>query len=205
MTAVALRALPVPDCEPPDDLTPATHHRGTPEPGPPRVRAVQGVLSLVVDNGRAGTLMRTFAPADVRQPVDQVPGAPDRHASTEHDQDFGPRRTATGGLPSAGDWGRMLAQVVVEVMCAQRPAPQLLRHTSQRVYDQIVSQTLPPGRRGAGAARRRPRVTSVLVCEPADGVAELSAVVHGQYRVQALALRLEGRDGRWRVTALECG
>ncbi len=190
MTAVALRALPAPDCEPPDDLTPATHLRGVTDTRP-RVRTVQGVLSLVVD----------------RRPDDRGPGhEDDTSRPDDHDaRDFGPRRTATDALPSAHDWGRRLVQVVVEVMCSQRPASQLLRHTSQPVYNQVVSQTLPPVRRGAGAQRRRPRVTSVRVCEPVDGVAELSAVVHGQYRVQAMALRLEGRDGRWRVTALECG
>lgn len=39
-----------------------------------------------------------------------------------------------------------------------------------------------------------------------DGVAEISTVVLGQYRVQALAVRLRRRrDGRWQVTALEAG
>lgn len=189
MTAVALRALPAPDCEPPDDLTPATHHHGGTSTRP-RMNAVQGVLSLVVDGRTAGL----------------GPGTPTAASTGDAGSEgFGPRRTASDDLPAAPDWGRRLVQVVVEVMCSQRPASQLLRHTSQRVYDQVVSQTLPPVRRGAGAQRRRPRVTSVRVCEPADGVAELSAVVHGQYRVQAMAMRLEGRDGRWRVTALECG
>lgn len=190
MTAVALRALPVPDCEPPVDLLPAPHHRGP--RSRPRVRAVQGVLSLVVD--RADDTR-------VRPGVDHEIA----HDHDVDDRDFGPRRTASSDLPPVQEWGRRLVQVVVEVMCSQRPASQLLRHTSQPVYDRVVSQTLPPARRGAGAQRRRPRVTSVRVCEPADGVAEISAVVHGQYRVQAMALRLEGRDGRWRVTALECG
>ena len=98
-----------------------------------------------------------------------------------------------------------MVQVVVEVMCGVRPSAQLLRWTSESVYNDVLAQTLPAQRPGATPARRRPRVGSVRVCEPVDGVAELSAVVHGQHRVQAMALRLEGRDGRWQVTALQAG
>lgn len=180
MTATALRALPVPDTEPPLDLATEPAHR---RPGPVRSRGVQGVLSLVVDDDPA----RTVAPCEDDEP------------------DFGPRRTGSDDLPGAQEWGRRLVQVVVEVMCGQRPAAQLVRWTSQPVYDQVVCQTLPHVRPGPTTPRRRARVGSVRVCEPVDGVAELSAVVHGQYRVQALAMRMEGRDGRWRVTALETG
>lgn len=38
------------------------------------------------------------------------------------------------------------------------------------------------------------------VCEPGDGIAEISAVVLLEGRVRALALRLEGTDGRWVVS-----
>ena len=51
----------------------------------------------------------------------------------------------------------------------------------------------------------RPVVGGVRVSEPDDGVAEVAAVVHRRHRVQAIALRLEGRDGRWVVTVLQCG
>jgi hypothetical protein len=45
----------------------------------------------------------------------------------------------------------------------------------------------------------------VRVTEPADGVAEVSALVRRGLRVTAVALRLEGMDGRWQCTALELG
>ena len=60
------------------------------------------------------------------------------------------------------------------------------------------------GRRGAPAAGRAV-VRSVRLCEPADGVAEASAVVVDGGRVRALAFRLVGLDGRWRVEALQVG
>jgi hypothetical protein len=41
------------------------------------------------------------------------------------------------------------------------------------------------------------------VDEPADGVAEVCAVVSHGERFRAIALRLEGIDGRWRCTVLQ--
>jgi hypothetical protein len=58
---------------------------------------------------------------------------------------------------------------------------------------------------GNTAPLRRPRVGTVRVCQPADGVAEAAAVVHGPQRTRAIALRLEGLDGRWRVTVFQAG
>jgi hypothetical protein len=101
-----------------------------------------------------------------------------------------------------------MAQAIVEVMSGLRPAPQVVRWTTPQVYAVIA-------RRGALAARRRAagsRVVaqralgrSVHVCEPADGVAECSVVVSDAARVRAMALRLTGQDGRWRVEALQIG
>jgi hypothetical protein len=45
----------------------------------------------------------------------------------------------------------------------------------------------------------------VRVFEPADGVAELSAVVQVGPRYRAVAARLEGRNGRWRCVRLQLG
>ena len=43
------------------------------------------------------------------------------------------------------------------------------------------------------------------VADHADGVAEVSAVVHDRGRVRAIAMRLSGVDGRWLVTVLQIG
>jgi len=48
-------------------------------------------------------------------------------------------------------------------------------------------------------------VRSLHVSAPADGVAEVAALVRRDARSTALALRLEGLDGRWQCTALELG
>jgi hypothetical protein len=48
--------------------------------------------------------------------------------------------------------------------------------------------------------QRCDQVRSVHLCEPVDGVAEASVVVAGALRWWALALRLEGLNGRWVLT-----
>ena len=65
------------------------------------------------------------------------------------------------------------------------------------------------------AQGRRPRwcaqgtgpllIGHVPVCEPVDGVAEVSAVARRGGRAHAVAARLEGIAGRWRCTALQIG
>ncbi|MGN6299786.1 MAG: Rv3235 family protein [Angustibacter sp.] len=136
---------------------------------------VQGVLALVVADG---------APVE------------------DDEDDFGPVPTRSADLPDPLVWSRGLAQVIVEVLAGLRPASQLLRWTTTLVHEQIRRLAVPPSpdRR---RTTRRPVVRSVRVCEPADGIAEVSAVVCGQHRTEALALRLEGGDGRWRVTVLQ--
>ena len=54
----------------------------------------------------------------------------------------------------------------------------------------------------AGSAVPTRTLHSVHVTEPADGVAEVCAVVRQGERYQALAARLEAPDGRWRCVSL---
>lgn len=126
-------------------------------------------------------------------------------------QVFGPQSTARADLPDPQPWASRLGQALLEVMIGDRPAPQVLIWTTPEVYAVIA-------RRGALAARRagteraigrrhrhRVRVLRTLVCEPADGVAEAAVVLVDGGRVRALAMRLAGQDGRWRVEALQVG
>jgi transposase InsO family protein len=133
---------------------------------------------------------------------------------TEQDDEdeflFGPQPTPSRELPDPTRWGRQVTQLIVEVQAGQRPAAQLVRWTSEHVYRQIREhgRTLSTGRDRTRTGRglvERPVVGGVRVSEPDDGVAEVAAVVHRRHRVQAVALRMEGRDGRWVVTVLECG
>jgi hypothetical protein len=124
------------------------------------------------------------------------------HLSDE--QLFGERPTRRDDLPDPRDWAGHIAQGLVEVMAGARPAPQLLRWTTAEVYAAVARRAAVSARRGMTPARRTV-VRSVRVCEPCDGVAEASAVVVDGERVRALAFRLVGLDGRWRVEALQVG
>jgi hypothetical protein len=121
------------------------------------------------------------------------------------DEDFGRQPTRTNQLPDPAAFVGRLAQAVVEIVSGQRPAPQVIRHTAPTVYSVIARQAMVAGRRRLPGARRPAVVRRVRVCEPADGIVEACAVVVAHGRVRALALRLEGLDGRWLVTALTIG
>ena len=121
------------------------------------------------------------------------------------DEDFGRQPTRTSLLPDPTAFVGRLAQAVVEIVSGQRPAPQVIRHTAPTVYSVIARQAMVAGRRRLPGPRRPAVVRRVRVCEPADGIVEACAVVVAHGRVRALALRLEGLDGRWLVTALTIG
>jgi hypothetical protein len=118
------------------------------------------------------------------------------------DDDFGPTWSPREVLPDARDAGRRLLTLTLEAMAGRRPLAQLQPITSAGVF-------------AALSAGRRPRwctegtspliVGQVHVCEPVDGVAEVSAVARRGGRAHAVAARLEGIDGRWRCTALQIG
>lgn len=120
------------------------------------------------------------------------------------EQLFGAQPTRRSELPDPQVWAGHVAQGLVEVMAGARPAPQLLRWTTPEVYAVVARRASVSTRRGLPATRRA-TVRSVRVCEPADGVAEACAVVVDGPRIRALAMRLVGLDGRWRVEALQVG
>jgi hypothetical protein len=132
------------------------------------------------------------------------PGPRPRAARTfgRPDDDFGPSWSVRAELPEAGAAGRRVITYALEALAGRRPLGQLQGMTSLGVFTAL----------GRG---RRPRwcaegtgpllVGHVRVCEPVDGVAEISAVARRGGRAHAVAARLEGIDGRWRCTALQIG
>jgi hypothetical protein len=112
-----------------------------------------------------------------------------------------PRRPPTGSarLPEPHRWSARLAQGVVEVLHGHRPLQQLVRWTDESVYA-MLARRLAARRPSTGS---RPLVRSIRVCEPRDGVVEVSVVVEAGHRCRALAMRLEGLDGRWCCTVLD--
>jgi hypothetical protein len=228
-TTRAPHLLPAPSWEPPydDELDPAARSRrrsggghgvdgaardhlpahGAPPP-------VQGALALsfVLPGGLPAVPELPVAHLRVLPAADPVAWRRTPGSATDRDlDDFGPQPTGRAHLPEPRAWGGRLVQALVEVLAGDRPAGQLVRWTSSEVYDDVTALVPAPGHPGPG---RRPRpagkptraaVRSVHVTEPADGVAEVAATVSRGRRTTAVALRLEGLDGRWQCTALELG
>ena len=112
-------------------------------------------------------------------------------------------------LPEPREWATRFVQAAVEVAAGLRPAGQLVRWTTGDVQatlarrHQIAARLRRPS--NPGGAAHRARVRTVLASCPCDGVLEVSAVVQDHERVRAVALRMEGVQSRWRVTAFELG
>lgn len=125
--------------------------------------------------------------------------------SCNPEQDCERRPTRRSQLPDPQPFVAKIAQAIIEVIGAQRPAPQLIRHTTPAIYSGLARRALLAAKRHRSGPRRPAMVRRVRVCEPADGIVEACAVVVAHGRVRALALRLEGLDGRWLVTQLTVG
>jgi hypothetical protein len=128
-------------------------------------------------------------------PLRLVPTEPDLE-----DEEFEVVRTGRQGLPAPQGRAVVLVRAILEALAGDRPLTQLSRWVSEDVYADIESTVCPGTPRTWAATVRR-----VIVTEPADGVAEVAAVIQRGLRSTALALRLEGLDGRWVVTALHLG
>jgi hypothetical protein len=139
---------------------------------------------------------------------DVQPGAPRRRTSRDLiDEEFGPQQTPRALLPEPKPWAGRLVQAVVEVTSGVRPVSQLVRWTTTEVYDVVQRRQTRAlnGARAHAPLRLAEVVRSVRVSEPIDGVAEVCAILQQGPRCRAIALRLEGIDGRWQCTALQIG
>ncbi|MGY1740750.1 MULTISPECIES: Rv3235 family protein [unclassified Blastococcus] len=116
--------------------------------------------------------------------------------------DFGPAWSSRSDLPDPALTGRRVFTLVLEGLAGLRPLAQVQALTAPGLYAGLTS-----GRRPAWCSGGTAPVLlgPVRVCEPVDGVAEVSAVARRSGRAHAVAARLEGLDGRWRCTALQIG
>jgi len=106
-------------------------------------------------------------------------------------------------LPDPEPWSARFVQAVLEMLVGRRPAAQLQEWTSPPV---LAGLTGAAGRRRWAAPDLPPPIVrSIRIGEPADGVAEVCAVIQRGRRYFAVAARLEGFDGRWRCVALRLG
>ena len=87
-------------------------------------------------------------------------------------------------------------------LAGRRPLTQVQPLTALGVYAALTSGRRP---RWCTEGTAPVLLGPVHVCEPVDGVAEVSAVARRSGRAHAVAARLEGIDGRWRCTAIQIG
>ncbi|MEV5455946.1 Rv3235 family protein, partial [Streptomyces sp. NPDC052535] len=114
--------------------------------------------------------------------------------------------TATVHQPSHSCQGKAayhFAELLLGVLSGRRPVHSMLRHTVGRAYDDLahLAERGPLRTRGAS-----PVVRDIGYFEPRPGALEVFARIGAGDRLRALAFRLEqGRDLRWRCTAVEVG
>ncbi|GAB48479.1 Rv3235 family protein [Mobilicoccus pelagius] len=120
--------------------------------------------------------------------------------------DFGPVHTELAALPDPQRWLHGVALAVYEAATGARPATQVMRFLAPDVYDSIVRRSGRAARHGL--VTRRPvrlRRVRASVVPGHTSVVEGCAVVDDHRRVRVMAVRLEGLDGRWLLTACEIG
>ncbi|NEK57260.1 hypothetical protein GCU56_05145 [Geodermatophilus sabuli] len=115
---------------------------------------------------------------------------------------FGPAWSGRADLPDPRVAGRRLLTLTLEALAGRRPLSQVQPLTSVGVYAALTRGRRP---RWCAGGTTPLLLGAVHVCEPVDGVAEVSAVARRSGRAHAVAARLEGIDGRWRCTALQIG
>jgi len=119
---------------------------------------------------------------------------------------FAPQRTPTDDLPDPHPLLANLAIGVLEVLAGVREADQLARWLGEDAFRRLITRSNLSARarsaRGITPSRPVYRIVSTHSSSPADGVIEGVVVTAGPARTRAIALRLEGWDGRWRATSV---
>ncbi len=179
----------LPDLDPPFDDEADAARRDRPPAARPGTRDLPPFRTRIVRRTAQPPSLPAGEPTVVA--ASQVP-------RWSEEADVGVLRTGTAALPPARRTGSVLARALVEVLSGRRPVAQLRIHCSPEIYEGLTHRPPVP-------SVALPHLISVRVGEPADGVAEVCAVFRRSERVRAIAFRLAGVDGRWRITALQVG
>jgi hypothetical protein len=136
---------------------------------------------------------------------DSRPTAPVR-ARLRDDDLFGVQPTGTADLPDPRPLLENLSRCVIEAYAGARDIEQLIRWVTDEVYRRLLTRVVlaSRARQAKGVTPKRPQFTigSTHLCSPRDGVVEAVVTIHARSRARAVAIRLEGMDGRWRASAI---
>ncbi|MDT0156805.1 Rv3235 family protein [Microbacterium sp. ARD32] len=118
---------------------------------------------------------------------------------------FAPQPTSTSALPDPVPLLRSLTNGALEVLAGSRKVDQLARWLSEDAFRALATRANLSARarsaRGIAPARSSFQILSIRTSEPVDGVIEAVVIVAGPGRTRAVAVRLEGLDGRWRASS----
>ncbi|MES5823691.1 Rv3235 family protein [Streptomyces sp. RG80] len=199
MNKVMTRAQHRPGTRPPsrrDPRRPGTTPPRTPTGGTTRTTADDARPP----GSRTAAGPRTF-PVDNRPPTTGTPASP-THRTPSRPTPERPLDAARRPVPQPRPTD-VFADLLLAVLSGQRPVHSMLRHTAGRAYDELAELA----ERGPLRARgTRPVVRDIGYYVPRDGAVEAFARIGAGDQLRAMAFRLEqGRDHRWRCTAVELG
>jgi hypothetical protein len=160
-------------------------------PAVPALRLVPAPVSAPPYDDEPGSPVLRLVPSGPPAP------APVFDEETWNDEE----RTPTAALPASHVFTRRLLQAVVEVLAGVRSVKQLQRDTTPELYLELA-EALSHRPRAHGLRPDQRTIRSLHLQERPEGVVEACATVRRDDRYVALALRLEGFDGRWRCTEL---
>lgn len=119
---------------------------------------------------------------------------------------FDHRRSSTAELPDPRPLLDNLTRCVIEILGGARDIDQISRWVDDGVYRHLLKRVVLASRarsvRGQSAKRVPFTIGRITIDSPRDGVIEGVVMVHNRVRSRAVAIRLEGLDGRWRASAI---
>jgi len=122
------------------------------------------------------------------------------------DEFFGAQPSPRAELPEPEPLLENLTRCVIEILAGARELEQIARWVTDDVYRHLLKRVVLSSRarqvKGVVASRPAFAIGSMSICEPRDGVIESVVIVRGRARTRAVAIRLEGLDGRWRASAI---
>ncbi|MET9197975.1 Rv3235 family protein [Streptomyces olivaceus] len=182
----------------PADTRPATAGAGRRTTGAPRASAP--ATGLAAPEARQAA---QDAPGTRLRASDARPARPDGPpTATAPAAPLVPAQTPRRPVPQLSPTDRF-AELLLHVLSGRRPVHSMLRHTVGRAYDDLahLAERGPLRTRGAS-----PVVRDIGWFEPREGALEVFARIGAGDQLRAMAFRLEqGRDLRWRCTAVELG
>jgi hypothetical protein len=122
------------------------------------------------------------------------------------DDFFGLQLTSTAELPNPEPLLINLTRCIIEVLAGARELDQVSRWVTDDVYRHLLKRVVlaARARRVKSQSMKRPNISVGLprITQPRDGVVEAVVMVHQRARSRAVAIRLEGLDGRWRASSV---